>query len=113
MQPYLRSIALIGLLVAAAGCGSSTTPSNPAGGAASNAANVAADVVSLPGAQQNLVFFRAIRDAGLPCQEIRSAVRQAPSGKNPEWVVACEDRIPHLIAIAPDGTARITSRTQP
>ena len=113
MQPHLRSIALIGLLVAAAGCGSSTTSSSLAGAAAGNAANVAADVVSLPGGQQNLVFFRAIRDAGLPCQEIRSAVRQVPSGKNPEWIVTCEDRIPHLIAIAPDGTALVTSRTRP
>lgn len=113
MQPHLRSIALIGLMVAAAGCSSSTTPDNPAGAGADNAANVAADVVSLSGRQQNVVFFRAIRDAGLPCQEIRSAVRQAPSGRYPEWVVACEDRIPHLIAIAPDGTALVTSRTQP
>lgn len=71
----------------------------------------AATIAALPENARNGLFFRAIRDAGHSCQDILSAEAKQASDRGAEWVVKCEDNIPHLITIPPQGDAFVTSRT--
>ncbi|MDF0488367.1 hypothetical protein PX554_09515 [Sphingomonas sp. H39-1-10] len=75
--------------------------------------NQVAAVIALPPGQREGVFFRAIRDADLDCQEIKTVEQLAPEGGAQQWRVTCEDRVPHLISIPPQGPAIVTSRTAP
>lgn len=74
-------------------------------------ANQAATVAALPPGQRDGVFFRAIRDAGLPCQDIISAEPLPPEQNAAQWRVRCEDKVPYLIAVPPTGPLIVTSRT--
>lgn len=69
-----------------------------------------AEVEALPAARQRALFFRAIRDAGFACQTVTAAEKLASPGKAPTWLAHCEDGSAHLVAIADDGTANVTSR---
>jgi len=72
--------------------------------------NQAATVAALPRGQRDGVFFRAIRDAGLPCQDVISAELLPAEGDTAQWRVRCEDKVPHLIAIPPEGLIAVSSR---
>lgn len=108
-------VAMAGALMLGA-CGGGERADNQAAANAA-AANAAADatnyqeaVLKLPPEQLDGVFLRAIRDAGLNCQEVTQTERFDPVDGNPAWRVYC-DKTPHLISITRDGTARIISRT--
>lgn len=75
--------------------------------------NQAATVAALPPGQRDGVSFRAIRDAGLDCQDIKTAEHLAPHGADQQWRVTCEDHVPHLITIPPKGPAIVASRINP
>ena len=85
------------------------TPANNA-----SAMNYATEVAALPKQARDAVFFRAIRDAGLPCQTIVSSTPMpgAPSA-SAVWRAQCQDKAYHLIQIQPNGSAVVTSRTTP
>lgn len=75
--------------------------------------NQAATVANLPPGQRNGAFLRAIRDAGVPCQDIVKAEVLPQRGETAQWRVECEDHVQHLVAIAPAGPVIVTSRTGP
>ena len=108
-----------GLMLAAlalAGCNGDPQPAGNAAdnGAVENAAdatNYQAEVIALPLPARQGVFLRAVRDAGLTCQEVTESERRDDRQGNPTWRVICDRNSPHIISITRDGTAKIVSRT--
>ncbi|OHT21717.1 hypothetical protein sphantq_00485 [Sphingobium sp. AntQ-1] len=109
MRTILTSMALLALCACDAAEKNVTEPTEAAG----NVTNYVAEVVALPERQRNAVFFRAIRDAGLPCQSVTGAEQTAAGEKAPMWRAQCEDGVAHLIQVLPDGTANVVSRATP
>ena len=72
-----------------------------------------AEVTALPEARRKALFFRAIRDAGLPCQTVTQAELVDANEKAPTWRAMCEDRTAHLVQVMPDGTLYVTTRVTP
>lgn len=118
-----KRILLAGLaVVALAGChkGNEATGNAAADTAAeSNAVvgngdagnNVAAQVIAMNDAQRNVVFIRAIMDAGLKCDHVESSQRLPDQDGLPLWRANCSGGVAHMVSITPDGTAKIVSRT--
>lgn len=109
-------------LVALAGCNKGTEATGNAAAdtaAESNAVidnadagnNVTAQVIAMNDAQRNVVFIRAILDAGLPCEHVESSQRLPDQDGLPLWRVNCKGAGSHMITITPDGVAKIVSRT--
>lgn len=105
-------VALATIAAALAGCGpapeEAAQPAN-----AANGVDVVATIANLSELEQQGVFFRAIRDAGLPCQDVVAVEAVEPMQGVPTWRAQCEDQSFHLIQVTPDGSARVTSRTGP
>jgi hypothetical protein len=83
--------------------------------AAENAANAVdhvAAIENLTEREQQGVFFRAIRDADIPCRDVISVERVEPQGGVPTWRAQCEQGDAHLIIVKPDGSAQVMSRTR-
>lgn len=104
-----RLLIAAGLSLVTAAC-SSPEPEAPANTTGSTE-NVAAVVAALEPAEQRGVLFRAIRDAGLPCQEVTEMNEESPMGGSPVWRARCDTGQYHLVQISPDGTATVISRT--
>ncbi len=102
------------LVIALAGCGKQDA--NQADGANASAGDAITNyqqaVIDLSEGQRNGVFFRAIHDAGLPCQQVVNAERVTNEKEGPAWRAQCEDKSYHLIIVHADGTAKVVSRTQ-
>ena len=77
---------------------------------AANALNYIAEIGNLSEDAQKGVFFRAVRDAGLPCQDITKLQKDEPMNGVPTWRVDCDGDTPHLIQVKPDGSAQVISR---
>jgi hypothetical protein len=121
----IKHIALPALAaLALAGCGPASEPANTVAVDAGNAdaeanavgnetgtGNALATVLGLSDRQRNVVFIRALLDAGITCQEVTSSVRLPDQDGKPLWRVNCSDNTAHMISITPDGTANIVSRT--
>jgi len=73
--------------------------------------NALAAVLGMSDRQRNVVFIRALMDAGIPCQQVTSSVRLPDRDGKPLWRANCSDGNAHMISITPDGTANIVSRT--
>ena len=74
--------------------------------------NVLAAVLAMPERQRNVVFVRAILDAGLKCEGVTSSERLPDMDGKPLWRADCKGgNNSHMITITPDGTANIVSRT--
>ena len=114
--PALAALAL-------AGCGSANEPgatnqvatnaeaeANTVGNTAGGE-NAAAKVIAMNDRQRNVVFIRALMDAGIECQQVTSSERQPDQDGKPLWRVNCSDKTAHMISITPDGTANIVNRT--
>ena len=81
-----------------------------AANATGNVSNYAARVIALPVSQRDIVFLRAIRDAGIDCQGVTKSERLADTGGTPTWRAECSDGTAHLVQVTPDGTALVVSR---
>ena len=74
--------------------------------------NITAKVVAMSDRERNVVFVRALMDAGLPCDGVTGSERLPDQDGKPLWRADC--KAPggsHMIAITPDGTAQIVSRS--
>ncbi|MET0309968.1 MAG: hypothetical protein ABW023_14775 [Sphingomonas sp.] len=123
--PALAAVALLGACQPAAdnAANSETNIAVPAeenvsdvaeGNAVGNAAaeNVTAKVIAMTDRQRNVVFIRAILDAGLQCDGVQSSERLADRDGKPLWRANCiGNGGSHMITITPDGIANIVSRT--
>lgn len=83
----MRSLALFTLTLAICGC-----ETQPSLNEASNHATAEASgqrIANLSEGQRNAVFIRAIRDAGLECQQVTSSTRAEPYRGMPVWTASC------------------------
>lgn len=81
-------------------------------GNAAEPVNVTATVLAMADRQRNVVFVRAILDAGLPCDGVGSSERLPDRDGKPLWRANCLGAGgSHMITITPDGIANIVSRT--
>jgi len=110
----MRTLALSAILLITSACKPAEEAKAPAPGTGDPAVNYADEIAKLPRKARDAAFFRAIRDAGLPCQQIIDS-RPMPGAAAPAatWRAQCEDKAYHLIHIQPDGSAVVTSRTTP
>lgn len=109
MNASLKLIATAAGAMLLSACGQQAAePENATVNQAADTTNYVAEVMALSEPQRRGVMFRAIRDAGLPCQEVRSAVIEP--GMNPTtWRATCEDGRDHLIAMQVNGDATVMS----
>ncbi len=75
------------------------------------AVNMTAAVLALPDRQRNIVFVRALMDAGFKCDGVTKSERLEDMDGKPLWRASCNDGTSHMITITPDGTANIVSRS--
>lgn len=73
--------------------------------------NALAQVLAMNDRQRNVVFIRALMDAGIACQSVESSARLPDQDGKPLWRANCPGGVAHMITITPDGTANIVSRT--
>lgn len=107
---------MAGAALALAGCQGAEEQAPAANAAANVTANsagedVGAQVAALPERQRNVVFIRAILDAKLPCQAVKTSQRLEDQDGRPLWRVDCSGGGSHMITVTPDGTANIVSRS--
>ncbi|WP_294288332.1 hypothetical protein [uncultured Sphingomonas sp.] len=96
---------LLALPLAACGGGSDTPAANTATpAAAATESEFQAKVAALTPAERNGVFIRAIRDAGLNCQEVTESTKDKKVGM---WAARCADGTGYAVQILPDGTATV------
>lgn len=102
-----RSVPMLSFLLLAAACSRPTpAPENVVA-----VGNAVAAIERLPRGEQEAVLFRAVRDAGLPCQQLTDVARQPDEHGRPLWRVRCDDGQFHLVEIGANGMATVTSRT--
>jgi len=99
------------VVVTAEDNGDEAVEANATGNAAAPG-NVTATVLAMTDRQRNVVFIRAILDAGLPCDGVESSERLPDRDGKPLWRANCTGNGgSHMITITPDGMANIVSRT--
>ncbi len=109
MNANLKLIAAAaGALLVSACNQQAAEPENVTANEAADTTNYVAEVMALNEPQRRGVLFRAIRDAGLPCQEIKSAQIE-PDMTPTTWRATCEDGRDHLIAMQTNGDATVMS----
>ena len=120
--PMLAAAALLGacqpaaekqanVVVTAEANGDEAVEANATGNAAAPA-NVTATVLAMNDRTRNVVFIRALLDAGIACDGVASSERMADRDGQPLWRANCTGGGgSHMIQITPDGTANIVSRT--
>lgn len=80
-------------------------------GNAAGGENALAAVLGMSDRQRNVVFIRALLDAGIECQSVVSSERLPDQDGKPLWRADCSDKRAHMISVTPDGTANIVTRT--
>ncbi|NIJ20774.1 hypothetical protein FHS95_002466 [Sphingomonas naasensis] len=114
--PALAALALAGCGEAGRGANEATAAdaANAEANALGNAAagdNALAAVLAMNDRQRNVVFIRALLDAGIDCQAVTGSERMPDQDGKPMWRASCSDHNMHMISITPDGTANIVTRT--
>jgi hypothetical protein len=100
--------AALALVTAACG-GGGQNQAAPAANAANAVEPAGNQVAALSEGQRNAVFIRAIRDAGLDCQHVDSAVSVDAGFNLPTWRATCQGGGEYMITIGPDGSAQVQS----
>lgn len=91
----------------AEGANGATLTNNISAKAEAGGSDAQNQVRSLPEAQRNGVMIRAIRDAGLACQQVTESTLSEASSKVPVYLATCEDGAVYAVAIADDGNATV------
>lgn len=108
----MRAVLMSTMILALGACGGDKHSGETAA-ANSTEPNYTAKVLALPEKERQAVFFRAIRDAGLPCQSVTKSEILEPDARGPMWRASCEDGEDHLIQVTAGGTVNIVSRPTP
>ncbi len=110
----MRIVLLLAAALAISSCKPADEPKPTATDSGEQAMNYASEIAKMPKPARDAALFRAIRDAGLPCQKIiDSAPMDEANAQSATWRAQCEDKAYHLITIKPDGQAVVVSRTTP
>lgn len=67
---------------------------------------------AMPAVQRNTAFFRAIRDAGRECEDVRGSVAGGELQGRPTWTVSCVNGTDWLIIVGRDGVVQVVSRAE-
>ena len=102
-------IPALALTLAACGGGGQNQAAPPANAANAIAEPAGNQVAALSEGQRNAVFIRAIRDAGLDCQHVDSAVAVDAGFNLPTWRATCQGGGEYMVTIDPSGTALVQS----
>ena len=108
----IRWISAACLSLTVMGCSSPepVVSENVTANVADDGQNYSAVVAGLDPAARKGVLFRAIRDAGLTCQQVTEVDDQPPINGAPVWRARCDNGNYHLVQVTPDGTATVISR---
>lgn len=108
MSPAQSRPALAAVLILVAGCGE-MTPANTGNAAVTVPGPEATQnrLEALSEGERNAVFIRAIRDAGLPCQQVESSARAGEHQGLPLWTARCENGVTWTIVLGNDGSAAV------
>jgi hypothetical protein len=98
------------VLLAGCGGGDENVPDPAASKTPAALSDLQKRVVALPKRLQDGVMLRAIRDAGLNCQQVTELTRVDTRADRIRWRVVCDTTQPYVVEITPDGTAQIRSR---
>lgn len=109
MKAALATTLAVFLAACSGHSGGSEGAGNNAQAAADNVQDYGATVAALPPGQQGGVFLRAIRDAGLPCQDVVDMERLPDQNGQKVWRATCDGGVQHLIQIGKGGIANVTS----
>ncbi|TKD53124.1 hypothetical protein [Sphingomonas baiyangensis] len=108
MKPILP-MGMLAAMMLVAGCGGGSAPAVPPANDMAEPAttNFQAQVAALDDERRNLVMIRAIRDAGLNCQEVTSSRRTESEGMT--YLATCDAGTNFLVTIGADGNARVVT----
>lgn len=86
----MRNTMIAMLVLATAGCGGpAATPANEQSVNRAAPEATGERIAALPEAQRNAVFYRAIHDAGLDCQQVTGSMPAPPYQGMPVWTATC------------------------
>lgn len=74
-----------------------------------NSGDYIAKVEQLNEKERNAVLFRALSDAGRPCQGVKRSVATQAVGGRPAWVATCEDGRPWVVTLDNNGMATVVT----
>lgn len=100
---------IVGAALVLAGCGGGGAPTPKATSTAQPLSDVQRQVIALTDDQRNVVFIRAIRDAGRDCQGVTGSERRddVSATGTPTWVATCQRGSTWIVSITRDGTAQV------
>lgn len=108
-MPVIRLLPI--LLLGLAGCQQAPSGDAPGNAAAPTAAagEYLNQMAALPPAQQQMVLFRAVRDAGQDCQDINRTERLPDQGGKAVWRVTCRGGGQLAVSMSTDGVATVVA----
>ena len=110
-MPLLAALALAACDPASEPAENQAVPENVAQNMA-DGTNATQAVLAMNDRQRNVVFVRALLDAGIECQSVKGSQRMPDQDGKPLWRADCTGGGgSHMITITPDGTANIVSRS--
>ena len=102
------------LALSLAGCDAAPTPEQNAQVKAARDSSFAKAMRTMPEGQRNATLYRAIADARQTCQNVASSQEGEPMNGLPAWVATCGDTGQSwIVAVGPDGTAKVTGPIAP
>lgn len=66
-----------------------------------------ARLAALPEAQRDATFYRAIHDAGLPCDHVRGSTPAQPYHNMPVWMATCRGGSTWTLVVGPDEIVQV------
>lgn len=110
-----RPIAALLLALPLAACGSAPTDTkaDTAETSAAQNSSYAKAIRAMPEGQRNATLYRAIADAKQPCQQVNHSQEIDPMNGLPAWSATCETNMSWIVAIGPDGVAKVTGPIPP
>ncbi|MFA6113276.1 MAG: hypothetical protein WC729_04775 [Sphingomonas sp.] len=96
------------LVLALAGCGQ-PAPQQNAAAPAKPEVDYLGRINALAPKQRDVVFYRALDDAGSDCQSVSSSEPRAPVQGRPAWTAHCEDGRDWVIILQESGMLQIAT----